>query len=145
IEELKVDDFYLPRHRTIFTVLSKLFQKTENIDEVALNSELKKQGLLDTVGGEATTGRLILNTPSAANIETYCQIVRDRAIERELIESAGKILKIVREPSAADSESKVQEAEEIVFKIADKRTNDDTVPMIKLMEGALSEAEFAFN
>ena len=144
IEVLKVDDFYLPRHRTIFTIIAQLFQKTENIDEVALTSELKKQGMLDAVGGEPVIGRLIMNTPSASNVESYCQIVRDRAIERELIESAGKILKIVREPSGTSSEDMVAAAEEFVFNIADKRNNDDVVPMIKLMEGTLSQAEAAF-
>ncbi|HYG75359.1 MAG TPA: replicative DNA helicase [Planctomycetota bacterium] len=143
IELLKVDDFYLPRHRVIFTVLCQLFQKTENVDELYLISELRKQGQLEAAGGEALIGRLILNTPSAANIESYCRVVRDRAVERELIEGAGKILNLVREPSGVDSEALVGEAESIVFKIAEKRSGEDFASMITLMESALGDAEKA--
>jgi len=141
IELLRPQDFYLPRHRIIFGTLVALFQKTEHVDEVYLTSELRKLGQLDAAGGESIIGRLILNTPSAANVESYCKVVRDRAVERDLIEGAGKILNLVREPSGADSEALVGEAEKIVFDISEKRTGDDFAPMIKLMESALSDAE----
>ncbi|MCY3021883.1 MAG: replicative DNA helicase [Planctomycetota bacterium] len=141
IEELKAEDFYLPRHRTIFSVFSRLFQKHENVDEVFLCSELEREGLLEAVGGRDMIGRLITDTPSAASVESYCAIVRARAVERELIEAAGKILKLVREPSSQGGDALVEAAEQMVYDIADKRTTDDAVPMTKLMAEVLAEAE----
>jgi replicative DNA helicase len=142
IEDLKPEDFYLPRHRIIFTVFSQLFHKFKSdIDEVTLCGELERQGRLDEAGGRETIGRLIMETPSPASIESYCSLVRGRAIERELIEAGGKILRMARAPSAEDSDELVAAAEKIVYDIADKRTSDDAVPMTTLMQKAIEEAE----
>lgn len=141
IEELKESDFYLPRHRLLFSVICTLFQKQEKLDEVYIKGELTRRGLLEAVGGEEIFDRLILETPSPANVEAYCRLVRDRAIERELIDGAGKILKMVHEPSSEDSESLVEAAEKIVYDITDKRTSEDAIPIVQLMNSALREAE----
>jgi replicative DNA helicase len=141
IEELKPEDFYLPRHRVIFTVFSHLFQKHESIDELYLCSELERQGMLEAAGGRDAIGRLILQTPTAANIESYCTVVRNRAVERELIAAAGTILRMVNEPTAADGNDQVESAEKLVYEIADRRSANDAVKMTSLMEQALAEAE----
>jgi len=141
LEELIEDDFYLPRHRTLFAVLAELYQKTENVDELYLCSELERRGKLEEVGGRDLIGRLIFNTPSAAGIEGYCKVVRDRSTERELIEGAGMILRSVREPSAADSEELVDNAESLIYKISEKRHGDEAKNMLGLMSKVLADAE----
>jgi len=140
IEELKEEDFYLPRHRTLFALFSELFHKHANLDEVFVTSELARRGLLESVGGKETIARLIMSTPSAAGIEAYCQLVRERAVRRELIESAGKILRLMNEPSSADASELAESAEQIVYAVADRRTSEDAVPMQKLMQSTLLEA-----
>jgi len=141
IEELKLEDFYLPRHRTLFALFSELFQKQENLDELYVVSELTRRGQLEAVGGKETIGRMILATPSAANIEAYCKAVRDRAVQRELIESAGKILQLAQQPGATGTEDLIDTAEKTIYDIADKRSKDDLRPITELMEGVLAEAE----
>jgi len=47
---------------------------------VLVTSELKRRGQLESVGGEIAVGRLIEETPTAANVERYCRLVRDRAV-----------------------------------------------------------------
>ena len=143
IEELKAEDFYLPRHRTLFATFCELFQKHKNLDELFVVSELAQRGLLESVGGKETIGHLIMATPSAAGIENYCHLVHEHAVQRELLESAGKILRLVHEPSAANADELVESAEQIVYDIADRRTSNDTVPMLKLMQSTLQEAEKA--
>jgi replicative DNA helicase len=143
VEALKAEDFYLPRHRVLFEFLCKLFQKHENIDELFVTSELTRQGLLESVGGKETIGRLIMATPSAANIESYCHVVRSRATQRELLESAGKILKMVNEPSGDDSAALVEQAEKLVYDVADKRSTKDVIGMNELMHKTLTDAEAA--
>lgn len=142
IEELTVNDFYLPRHRHIFAAFSQLFHSHKtDIDELLLCSELERQGLLESAGGREAIGRLIVETPGPASVESYCRVVRGRAVERELIEAAGKILKLAREPSAAQTETLVEAAEQMVYDIADKRMSQDAVPMTALMAQVLAEAE----
>jgi replicative DNA helicase len=145
IEALTPDDFYLPRHRVVFIAFSELFTKHENIDELFLCSELQRQGKLDAAGGKETIGRLILNTPSAAGIESYCQVVRDRAVERELITGAGKILQLVHEPNADGSAALVDMAEKLVFDISDKRNTQEATPMSALMQQTVDESAHFFN
>jgi replicative DNA helicase len=140
VEELTPDDFYLPRHRTLFKSLSELFEKHENLDEMFVGSELERQGLIESIGGKDYLGRLIMDTPSAANVENYCRLVRDRAIERELLAAAGSILKMVHEPTTGGGAEVAEEAERLVYSIADKRTSNDAIPMTTLMDQALTEA-----
>jgi len=142
-EILKEDDFYHPRHRVIFTAFLALFNKHNNdqIDEVYLVSELTRQGKIDAAGGAEYIGRLILSTPSAAGIEGYCQVVRDRALERELVASAGEILQLVNQPSDLTSEQLVEQAEAMVYKIAERRTSQDATPMTDLMANVMEESE----
>ena len=141
VEELKAEDFYLPRHRTLFKVLTELFQRTENLDELVVVSELNRQGLLESVGGRDEIGKLIIDTPSAAGVENYCRLVRERAIERELIIGAATILQKVQQPGAGRIQDLIEEAEQIIFKISDTRASNDAVPMIELMSDALDSAE----
>jgi len=145
VEELVESDFYLPRHRTLFAVIKELFQKTENIDEVYLCSELGRRGKLEEVGGRDSIGRYIFDTPTAAGIENYCRVVRDRATERELIEGAGVILRSVREPAATGSEALVEAAEELVYKISEKRLGNEASNMLSLMGKVLADAERAMD
>jgi replicative DNA helicase len=140
VELLTADDFYLPRHRTLFKALVEIFEKHENLDEMFVSSELERRGLVDAIGGKDYLGRIQMDTPSAASIESYCQLVRARAIERELVNAAGNILKMVHEPSGIGGEQVAEEAETLVYTIADKRTANDAIPMTTLMDTAISEA-----
>lgn len=142
IEELKVEDFYLPRHRILFKTFSELYEtQKSDIDELLLCSVLERKGLLESVGGKEAVGRLIMDVPSAGNVESYCQLVRGRAIERELIVAAGQILRMAREPSAVGSQELVEAAEKIVYDIADKRMTKNVASMTELMAKVVEEAE----
>ncbi|HEY3323587.1 MAG TPA: replicative DNA helicase [Planctomycetota bacterium] len=141
LETLKVDDFYLPRHKTLFTLFSELFQKTEQVDEVYVCGELERRGLLEEIGGKDYPGQLILKTPTAANIESYCDLVRSRAIERELLIASARILNSIKNPSGQSTQDLIDEAEKSVFEIADKRTGKDAVSMQQLMSDVIAKAE----
>ncbi|MFH0939281.1 MAG: replicative DNA helicase [Planctomycetota bacterium] len=143
IEELKVEDFYLPRHRMLFAFFSELFAKQESLDELYVVSELTRRGQLEVAGGKEAIGRIILAPSSAANIEAYCKVVRDHAVQRELIESAGKILQLTQQPGATDIEDLIDNAEKLIYDIADKRASNDAVNMLFLMQHTLAEAEHA--
>src|SRR5437870_5357815 len=56
VELITADDFYLPRHRTLFKALCELFEKHENLDEMFVGSELDRQGLSEAIGGKDYLG-----------------------------------------------------------------------------------------
>src|SRR5208283_817296 len=85
IEELKAKDFYIPRHYKLFEAFSAIYRQHHTLDEILVVSELsKRNGFLADVGGKETIGNLIMASPGAAQIETYCQIVKDKARARVL-------------------------------------------------------------
>jgi len=96
IESVKSTDFYLPRHRTLFRVLQQLFMKYGTLDELYVGRVLEHNRLTDQCGGLDYLGKIVIDTPSAANVENYCSEVLRRASERAEIERAHKILQNVK-------------------------------------------------
>lgn len=85
--ELKPEDFYSAAHQVIFKVMKKLANKEIQPDLIALNDELKKEGLLEEVGGFGYLASLSSLTPTALNFKTYEKILKDKARKRRLLES----------------------------------------------------------
>ncbi|HLX62249.1 MAG TPA: replicative DNA helicase [Planctomycetota bacterium] len=144
IEELDAQDFYVGRHATLFTELKKLFNRVENLDEVIVRNELKKAGKLDDVGGPDALARLVNDTGSAASVESYCKIVREFAIQRELISAAGRILMCTQDPEGRDTHELVDHAEKLVYDISDNRTHNDAASMTDILSVIGQQAEAAY-
>jgi replicative DNA helicase len=104
---------------------------------------LKKTGKLDDVGGPDALSRLVETTGSAASIEAYCRIVREHAIQRELIVAAGKILISIQEPDGRDCQQLVDSAEKLVYDISDNRSSGDAVSMTDILSLIGQQAESA--
>ena len=92
IEEVKPDDFYIPRHRTLFKTFSELFTKHGTLDELFVVGELARRMQLEAIGGKETIAKILMATPSAAGIETYCHAVKETSAARRIIESAGRAI-----------------------------------------------------
>lgn len=81
-------DFYHEGHRTIFAAITRLHLAKIPFDPVTLSEELEKAGKLDSIGGLAYLGGMARNTPSAANVKHYADIVKKKAKYRKLIDIA---------------------------------------------------------
>ena len=104
-ERVVADDFYTRPHRHIFTEMARLQESGSPIDLITLAESLERQGQLDSVGGFAYLAELSKNTPSAANISAYADIVRERAVVREMISVANEIAEAGFDPQGRTSES----------------------------------------
>lgn len=124
-ERVVADDFYTRPHRHIFTEMARLQESGSPIDLITLAESLERQGQLDSVGGFAYLAELSKNTPSAANISAYADIVRERAVVREMISVANEIAEAGFDPQGRTSEDLLDLAESRVFKIAESRANKD--------------------
>ncbi|MEI6233802.1 MAG: replicative DNA helicase [Planctomycetota bacterium] len=143
VEELEAHDFYVGHHIVLFGELKKLFTRIENLDELIVRNELKKLGKLEDVGGADELSRLVQETHSPANIEGYCKVVREHAIQRELIIASAKILQSVQTPEGRDGEYLVGMAEKLVYDISDSRRTEDAMPMSEILVGLGQQAEAA--
>ena len=114
-ERVVADDFYTRPHRHIFTEMARLQESGSPIDLITLAESLERQGQLDSVGGFAYLAELSKNTPSAANISAYADIVRERAVVREMISVANEIAEAGFDPQGRTSEDLLDLAESRVF------------------------------
>ena len=128
-EVLIQEDFYNRSHRVIFTAITRLISKSSAADPITLKAELELHNELDDVGGFSYLVNLARNTPSSSNITAYANIVRERAVVRELIGAANDIADVSFNPEGRDSRELLDLAESKVFEIAEKRTAANEGPI----------------
>ncbi|HUO82405.1 MAG TPA: replicative DNA helicase [Gammaproteobacteria bacterium] len=113
------DDFYRRDHRLIFRAISELVERNQPGDAVTISETLDSRGQLADAGGLSYLGTLARETPSAANIRAYAEIVRERSALRQLIQVGGEIAHSVYAADGRDVTTLIDEAERRVFEIAD--------------------------
>ena len=112
-------DFYRHDHRLIYRHITKLLDASKPADVVTTSESLESSQELNTVGGLAYLGALAQNTPSAANIRRYAEIVRDRAILRGLVAVGTSIADSAYSPLGRSASELLDQAEGQVFEIAE--------------------------
>ena len=129
VAELVVShDFYTRTHKLIFEAMEKLVEQSQPIDLITISESLEKNNQLSAVGGFAYLAEIAKNTPSAANIDAYAAIVRERAVVREMITVANEIAEAGFNPEGRDSHELLDLAESKVFKIAEQRSKSTEGP-----------------
>jgi replicative DNA helicase len=116
------EDFYRRDHRLIFRAIADLANQDKPRDVVTLSEWLSQRGELDQAGGMVYLGTLAKDTPSAANIKAYADIVRARSVLRQLIQAGEEIAGSAYEPGERSIKDILDDAERRVFKIAEQGT-----------------------
>jgi len=93
MEELVPGCFYDPRHRMVFEAISSLVTEHTPVDIITCSAKLKEKGNLEAVGGAVTLANLSEKVGSAAHIEYYVKILKQKTIQRDLISASHEILK----------------------------------------------------
>ena len=114
-------DFYRRDHQLIFRAIAQLAEKQIPFDVVTLSEVLESTGELKDVGGLAYLGMLAKDTPSAANIVAYANIVRDRSVLRQLIHIGTEISDSAFSTEGRETAELLENAERKVFEIAEQR------------------------
>jgi replicative DNA helicase len=112
-------DFYRHDHRLIYHHITKLIEQNRPADIVTVAESLENSAELSSVGGIAYLGALAQNTPTAANIRRYAEIVRERSIMRKLVEVGSGIAESAYNPQGRDAQQLLDEAEAKIFQIAE--------------------------
>lgn len=112
------DDFYRFDHRIIWQHITRLIGLARPADVVTVHESLAMSGKADEVGGLAYLNALAHNTPSAANIRRYAEIVRERSMLRKLVTVADEISSAAFNPQGKEARQILDDAESRVFQIA---------------------------
>ncbi|MFC3816114.1 replicative DNA helicase [Lysobacter sp. GCM10012299] len=137
-DQLNDSDFYRRDHQLIYRAIRELAGKNRPFDAVTLGEWFESMGLSETVAGGAYLIELASTTPSAANITAYAEIVRDKAILRQLIDVGTVIVNDGFQPDGRESSEILEEAERQVLAIAQANTAGKTD--FTAVTKALSEA-----
>lgn len=121
---LKEEDFYRFDHRLIFQHIVRLVSASKPADVITVFESLQASGKADEAGGLEYLNSLARNTPSAANIRHYAQLVRDRSILRQLITVSDEISASAFQTRGKDVKQILDEAETRIFAIAEESSRE---------------------
>ncbi|MER6952000.1 replicative DNA helicase [Nonomuraea sp. NPDC000554] len=141
VEVLRSDDFYRPAHQMIYDVIIDLYGRGEPADAVTVFDDLQKRGEMARVGGAAYLHTLTAVVPTAANAGYYARIVREQAILRRLIEAGTRIVSFGYGGQNEEVDDLVDRAQAEIYKVTERRTSEDYLPLSEIMPGALDELE----
>ncbi|MCT8977589.1 replicative DNA helicase [Clostridium sp. CX1] len=144
MEVLQTEDFYKDAHKVIFSAILDLYQKDTAVDIITLTENLKSKGQLESAGGLTYISELSGSVVSTANIHSYINIVKDKAVLRKLIRSSTKIIE-ESYSSQDDVLGVVDLAEKEIFNISNNRSTSDFEPMNAVLERGFLEIERLFN
>jgi replicative DNA helicase len=140
VEILNSDDFYREAHRKIFKSMIALSEKNEPSDLITLTNELKYQNLLEEIGGASYLTSLIDSVPTAANIEYYAKIVKEKSILRKLIQAATEIVTESYE-DRGDVDGFLDDAERLIFGISEHRVRPSLHPFKDIIKESFKTIE----
>lgn len=136
LEILKPFYFYEESHRKIFLAIQSLFEKNQAVDVVTVSEELRKRKQLEETGGASYLTQLTASVPTAVNVEHYAQIVKEKALLRQLIAAASQIL---NQCYGTDSEVNqlVDWAEQMIFEISQHQIEGKFVPLKEVIRSSI--------
>ena len=112
-------NFFRPDHKLIFESIAALAGEAQPCDPVTVSEHLQRLGKLNDAGGLAYLGTLTRDTPGAANVRAYAEIVKERALLRELVSAGGEIASSVWTEEGESARDLVETAERRIFAIAE--------------------------
>jgi replicative DNA helicase len=136
LQFLHPEDFYRENNGQIYRAALDLFAAGEPIDNVTLAAQLQTMGMLERVGGRAQLASMQSAVPTAANIEYYGRIVKEKAYKRRLI-SAGSNIAGFGYDDAVDAEEAINQSQSLVFGVADDRDQRELAKLYDLLGPAM--------
>ena len=119
-DKLNENDFHLFDHRLIFRAIDELVEKRQPFDVLTLSDLLRRKSEITDTNVLAYLGSLANDTPSAANIKAYADIVREKSVLRQLAQAGTEIASSGISPEGKDINQLLDEAEQKIFRITDR-------------------------
>lgn len=140
-------DFYRGDHRLIYRHISKLIGNSRPADVITVAEGLESTKELEGIGGLAYLGALAQNTPTAANVRRYAEIVRERAVMRKLAEVGTEIADTAYNPMGKEAGQLLDEAESKVFAISEEgsRGKQGFMDMQPLLTQVVERIDMLYN
>lgn len=142
LDLLHETDFYLDAHKRVFRAVHTLFTAGQAIDAVTVSEELRKKSELDGVGGGAYLAELINKVTTAAHVEYYGRLVKEKAILRDLIAAATGVVTACY-TQEKDPKQILDEAQGSILKVSERQTLQGVIEMKDLVHEVVEQIERA--
>jgi replicative DNA helicase len=143
VEKINEEYFYVPAHQTIYNVLVDLWNAGQAIDLITFTQVLRDRNLLETVGGAGFVTSLFTFVPTAANVQYYLEIVRDKYILREIIAAATESVRRAYEEQD-EVNNLLDEVEQKIFAVGEDRFKGQMLSMKEQVMSTLESIEKLF-
>ena len=125
IQVIKENDFDGKDHQIIFQSMSELIEENKPLDPLTVSEKLDNKNSLNKVGGKDYLIELATSTPSAANLEAYAEIIRQRSITRKLMKANSEISELINNPQGQDGNALLDKAESMIFALNDESSQNN--------------------
>ena len=144
LENIDEGCFYKKEHRDIFQSIISLFDNKEKVDILTVSEDLSKKGILEKIGGASYLASLADFVPTAANVDEYAKIVKEKSVLRMLIDHATTI---VGEAFRQDNDVSflLDKAERLIYEISDKRAGGDYVHIKEIIKDGIETIEALYH
>ena len=136
---LRPEDFFTPENQWIYDACFSLYQRNEGINQITVAHELAQKGRLEEAGGAAYLSHLVSMVPTSLHVEHFAQIVSRSAVMRRLI-SAGSQITALGYEDDAEVDFALSRAEDILFKVRQRQSHQDFVPIRQVLGQYFEEA-----
>jgi replicative DNA helicase len=126
IQVITETDFQGKDHQIIFESMSELVNENKPLDPLTVSEKLDNSNNLNRVGGKNYLIELATSTPSAANLEAYAEIIRQRSISRKLMQANSEITDLINNPQGQNGEELLDHAERLIFSLNDETSQNDS-------------------
>ncbi|MDE2010010.1 MAG: replicative DNA helicase [Candidatus Omnitrophica bacterium] len=143
IEHLGSSYFYETAHQKIFEAVLELYKERKRVDLITLSDWLKNTGQLESLGGVAYLSQLADFVPTAANVQYYIDIVKEKGIQRQLIKNATQIISKSYSVNV-DIDELVDSAEQLIFEIADAKQKQQAVHIKDIIKDTIENIDLLY-
>ena len=144
-EEILVkEDFYREDNKIIFECISNMYARNMPVDIITIKSELEQIGKLEAVGGIDYIAKLPEKVPTTANVEKYIDIIKEKAIRRNLIQMTNEIAEKCYDP-LVDNDQLTDYAESKIYQITQKKNIKGASSMKELLVESINKLEDVYN
>ncbi|MBM3255795.1 MAG: replicative DNA helicase, partial [Candidatus Omnitrophica bacterium] len=143
VEILGKESFYNDTHRKVFEAMLGLYNANKPVDLVTLTNELKSKGNLNEIGGASFLTVLVNAVPTAANINHYVGIVKEKSILRTLINNSTRIISMCYE-SEGNIDEVVDNAEKFIFEVSDRKTQGSYLHLKEIIKDSIETIDMLY-
>ncbi len=138
---LTEEDFYKPAHQIIYRSIKELHAKSERPDLLTISNLLETKRELEPIGGSSYLASLLEKTISAANILSYCRIVREKSLLRKLITTSTRFIDKAYSGDYQDVEVFLDQSEAELFKVSESNNQTGLVGSMEIVKTSIERIE----